>query len=143
MAILRPPKVLLVFQILIRCYQEIETFGFGGPNQIPVAQCVPSLFEGRDDRVPVQPISQRGGRALIEKDSQATARLRFACSRTASTCSFVTPGNQTTNSSTRAPPSKFSKRADTGSRVPRKTQAPLIFSGERSTTGHDDQSITA
>jgi hypothetical protein len=48
MAILRPPKVLLVFQILIRCYQEIETFGFGGPNQIPVAQCVPAnLAEGR------------------------------------------------------------------------------------------------
>ena len=41
---------------------------------------------------------------------------------------------------TEAPPSMFSKRAATGTRVERKTQEPLTFSGSRSTAGHEDQS---
>jgi hypothetical protein len=42
--------------------------------------------------------------------------------------------------STQAPSPRFSKRALTGTRVPLKTQAPLIFPGSRSTAGHCDQS---
>jgi hypothetical protein len=34
----------------------------------------------------------------------------------------VTPGNQERKSSTEAPPSRFSKRATTGTRVPRETE---------------------
>src|SRR5687768_3956086 len=61
-------------------------------------------------------------------------------SRTASTCSRVTPGNHERKSSTEAPPSRFSKSATTGTRVERKTHEPLTLSGSRSTAGHEDQS---
>jgi hypothetical protein len=40
----------------------------------------------------------------------------------------------------RAPLSRFSNSALTGTRVPRNTQAPLTRSGSRSTTGQQDQS---
>ena len=39
-----------------------------------------------------------------------------------------------------SPPSRFSKRALTGTRVPRNSQAPLTLSGSRSTTEQLDQS---
>lgn len=39
-----------------------------------------------------------------------------------------------------APVSRFSKSARTGTRVPRKTQAPLTVSGERSTSRQSAQS---
>src|SRR5437016_585495 len=39
-----------------------------------------------------------------------------------------------------APCSKFSKTVEMGNLVPRKTHAPLIFSGSLSTPGHCDQS---
>src|ERR1035437_10786079 len=67
---------------------------------------------------------------------QVTARLRSACSSTASTCSRVTPGNQVRNSFTVAPSSRFSNRARTGTRVALNTQAPLTFPGTRSTAAH-------
>src|SRR5712671_4754357 len=38
---------------------------------------------------------------------------------------------------------RFSKIAETGTRVPRKTQAPLTFPGMLSTAGHCDQSRLA
>src|SRR5436190_16967557 len=64
----------------------------------------------------------------------------MAYSRTASACSLVTPGNHARKSETVAPPSRFSKRATTGTRVPLKTHEPLTLSGSRSTAGHEDQS---
>ena len=67
--------------------------------------------------------------------------LRAACSSTARTCSMVTPGNHSTNCDASAPSSRFSKRAATGTRVPRNTQAPLTRSGSRSTAGQVGQSI--
>src|ERR1035441_7314185 len=42
-------------------------------------------------------------------------------------------------SSILAPPSRFSKMADTGIRVPFKTHAPLTLPGTLSTAGHSDQ----
>ena len=68
--------------------------------------------------------------------AQATARLRSACSSTASTCSRVTPGNQVRNSFTVAPSSKFSNKVRTGTRVALNTQAPLTFPGTYSTAAH-------
>src|SRR5438067_2061056 len=60
-------------------------------------------------------------------------------SRTASTCDRSTPGNQARNSSMEAPSLRFSKRAATGTRVPRKTHAPLARSGCRSTASQFSQ----
>src|SRR5262249_25597174 len=57
-----------------------------------------------------------------------------AKARTAETCSVDTPGNHSRNSSTVAPDSRFSNSAFTGTRVPRKTQAPLNTFWELSTS---------
>ncbi len=76
--------------------------------------------------------------------TQAGAReLRFAWSSTARTCSSVTPGNHSTNCDAKAPSSRFSNSAATGTRVPRNTHAPLTRSGSRSTAAQVDQSIIA
>jgi hypothetical protein len=58
-----------------------------------------------------------------------TARDDSANLRTAKACSRVTPGNHSRNWSTVAPPSRFSKSACTGTRVPLNTQAPLTLPG--------------
>src|SRR3989442_11682704 len=62
-----------------------------------------------------------------------TARDDSANLRTVNACSRVTPGNDSRNWSTVAPPSRFSKSACTGTRVPLNTQAPLTLPGTRST----------
>src|SRR5438876_6205710 len=69
-----------------------------------------------------------------------TARDDSANLRTVKACSRVTPGNHSRNWSTVAPPSRFSKSACTGTRVPLNTQAPLTLPGTRSTAAHFDQS---
>ena len=84
-----------------------------------------------------QRVAQRRRNTLVEQDFQT---LWLACLSTTSTCALVTPGNHSMKSPIDAPLSRFSKRADTGILVPRKTHAPFIISGERSTAGHDDQS---
>src|SRR3989304_4020343 len=67
-------------------------------------------------------------------------RLCLAYSKTPSTCLRSTPGNHWRKSSMLAPSSRFSNNAWTGTLEPRKTHEPLTFSGERSTSGHCDQS---
>ncbi len=51
--------------------------------------------------------------------------LRAACSRTARAYARLPTGNHSTNWLINAPSSRFSKSAATGTRVPRKSQAPL------------------
>ena len=48
----------------------------------------------------------------------------------------VTPRNHSRKSSSRAPSSRFSNRALTGTRVSLRTHAPLTFPGVRSTAAH-------
>src|SRR2546422_11278407 len=69
-----------------------------------------------------------------------TARDDSANLRPVKACSRVTPGNHSGNWSTVAPPSRFSKSACTGTRVPLNTQAPLTLPGTRSTAAHFVQS---
>src|SRR6266478_330985 len=69
-----------------------------------------------------------------------TARDDSANLRTVKACSRVTPRNHLGNWSTVAPPSRFSKSACTGTRVPLNTQAPLTLPGTRSTAAHFVQS---
>ena len=71
---------------------------------------------------------------------QTSVKLCAACSRTASTCRRVTPGNHWRNCSTVAPSSRFSNRALTGTLVPLKVHAPLSLSEARSTPSHRAQS---
>ena len=70
-----------------------------------------------------------------------TRRASASCSSTARTCQAATPGNQSRNWPTVAPLSRFSNRADTGTRVPANVQAPLSLPGRRSTAGHRAQSV--
>ena len=103
----------------------------------------PTLLEDGNHRVMCEVGKQRNRRALVKQHLHHTApdwRLCCACSSTASTCSRVTPGNQRKKSSMHAPSSRFSKSAFTGTRDPRKTQAPLTFPGTRSTDEQLDQS---
>src|SRR5216117_1956623 len=69
-----------------------------------------------------------------------TARDDSANLRTVKACSRVTPGNHSRNWSTVAPPSRFSKSACTGTRVPLNTKALLTLPGTRSTAAHFVQS---
>src|SRR5437867_4249077 len=69
-----------------------------------------------------------------------TARDDSANLRTVKACSRVTSGNHSRNWSTVAPPSRFSKSACTGTRVPLNTHAPLTLPGTRSTAAHFVQS---
>ena len=71
---------------------------------------------------------------------QTSVKLWAACSRTASTCRRVTPGNHSRNCATVAPSSRFANKAFTGTLVPLKVQAPLSLSGARSTPSHRAQS---
>src|SRR5205809_1299018 len=69
-----------------------------------------------------------------------TAREDSANLRTVKAWSRVTPGNHSRNWFTVAPPSRFSKSACTGTRVPLNTKAPLTLPGTRSTAVHIVQS---
>jgi hypothetical protein len=62
-------------------------------------------------------------------------------SRTAAAFQPSTPGNHSRNCSMVAPSLRFSKRVDTGTRVPRNTQAPPSLSGCRSTAALLSQSV--
>src|SRR5438445_5555788 len=61
-------------------------------------------------------------------------RIRAHCntpnSRTATTCSRVTVGKPSKNSSIVSPASRYSKRVCTGTRVPQKTGVPPMTLGE-------------
>ncbi len=123
-------QILLIAQVLICRDQNAESRLLGSGEQIPVCQFGPShLGSGiHRPRMKVTPQWNRG--PLVEQDLHAAAtgsRLAAAKSRTASTWSLVTPGNHSTNSSTVAPSSRFSKSALTGTRVPRNSHAPLTF----------------
>ena len=138
-------QVLLILEILIGRYQNLESLLLGSAQQIAVLLRAPSFLKDSEDRVMREVSAQRNRRALIKENPHGSQRasgwrLRWACSSTASTCPRVTPGNQARNSSMRAPLSRFSNRAVTGTRVPRNTQAPLTLPVARSTTEQDDQS---
>ena len=62
-------------------------------------------------------------------------------SRTAAAFQPSTPGNHSRNCSIVAPSLRFSKRVDTGTRLPRNIQAPQSLSGCRSTAALLSQSV--
>ncbi len=132
-------KVLLILQVGVRGKEYFKAFQFRLANEVPVSERAPTPLESCLDLMVRQRLSQRDRGSLVEQYPHATARLRVVCSNTASTCSRLTPGNHSRNWSTVAPDSRFSNRAATGTRVPRKTQLPLTLSGERSTARQLDQ----
>jgi len=121
-------KLLLVADTFVGGDHRIET-GFFLPDvqlgSIEVAQaCYGQAVSARETR----------------HAANGSPKLRDACSNTFFTSSRDTSGNHSRNSSIVAPPSIFENRAETGTRVPRNTQAPLTLSAWRSTAGQDVQS---
>jgi len=146
----QPPanQILLRPQVLVRRDQQVKPC-LGRSKKVSIGQAGPAQLECRRYRVTGERVPHRGWGALVENDShagldperiQATAKLRSACSSTASTCSRLTPGNQARKSFSVAPSSRFSKSARTGTRVFLNTQAPLTLPGTRSTAVHCVQS---
>jgi hypothetical protein len=143
-------EVLLITDAAIGGDEQIEQ-RFCQSQQITVIKVRPAHFEGSGDFVFTQEQPHRTRRAVVQEDLHAetasfgertAARVSWARkSRNPTTCSRLTPSNQSTNSSTVAPLLRFDKSASTGTRVPRNTQAPLSFPGRLSTIGHFDRSI--
>lgn len=126
-----------------RWRQWRKNLRFSGVQQRAILQGAPAKLESGDNLVAAEKAAQRHGCALIKKNlhgrrPQVSTRLRWACSRTASTCSRATPGNHSRKFSAVAPLSRFSNSACTGTRVPLKSQTPLTFPGIRSTAEHYD-----
>jgi hypothetical protein len=138
-----PGKILLVLEIRVRGDQDLVPFAFSRIEQPAIAQFRPSFFVRVETLCRVSNFLRGSGTPWSNSTRiyAGAKALRAACSRTARTCSSVTPGNHSTNCDAEAPSSRFSKSAATGIRVPRNTQAPLTRSGFRSTSVQDDQSI--
>src|SRR6266545_1602903 len=130
-------EVLLIPDILITREQQIESRLLSGVEQGAVFQSLPSQFIRSHHFVSSQEPSEWGRGVGIEKDLHATAagcsRELLAKARTSCTCSGLTDGNHSRNSSTVEPWSRFSNSAATGSRVPRKHHFPPSFPRFRST----------
>jgi hypothetical protein len=145
-------EVLLITDAAVCSDEQIEQ-RLCQSQQIPVVKVCPAHFKRRRDFMLAQELPHGTWSAVVQEDlhaDTASAGERTpACvsrarkSRNPRTCSRLTPSNQSTNSSTVAPLLRFNKRASTGTRVPRKTQAPLSFPARLSTSGHFDRSIIA
>ena len=121
-------KILLMKQLLVRGDEQVVVALFASVEQVPVAKVGPKHLEGRVHRVLDQMTPQGSRGAWVEQDPQeSTASPKHSTSwaRTASTFRPSTPGNYSRNWATVAPSLRFSNKADTGTRVPRHTQAPL------------------
>ena len=131
-------------KILIRRHQELVSIRLRTVEQRTVAKVRPTPLESGIHRVSRKMPAEGRRHALVEQDSQATEsfKSRVSWSSTCSTCERSTPGNHSRNCSMVAPSLRFSKSAATGTRVPQNTQAPLTFSGSRSTAEQDFQVVT-
>ena len=121
-------KILLMTQLLVRGDEQVVVALFGSVEQVPVAKVGPTHLEGRVHRVLDQMTPQGSRDALVEQDPQESitfAKDSTSWVRTASTFRPSTPVNHSRNWATVAPSLGFSNKADTGTRVPRHTQAPL------------------
>ena len=116
---LPPGAVLLVTQVLVGGDKHIE-LPF---RHSPLVTC---------HRSPVS-WPPRQATTSANEDSVNLSTVR--------TCSRFTPGNHSRNCSTVAPPSRFSNKARTGTRVFLNNHAPLTLPGTRSTAGQCVQSI--
>jgi len=86
-------QVLLILQILIRREQQIVTTLLDSSDELTILQRAPAKLVCCGDLMIDQSALQRNWDTLIKDDLQA-ATLLAAYSKTASTCSRVTPGNQ-------------------------------------------------
>lgn len=135
-------QILLIAEALIRSDQELVSIVFGSIQEGAIPQLRPSTFEGRFHNVLRQMTPQRYRSSLIEQDlheATVSANAWSSWSRTVSTFHRSTPGNHSRNWSIDAPALRFSKRAETGTRVSLNTHAPLTRSGSRSTAGQASQ----
>ena len=139
-----PGQILLRKEVAVGRDEEIE-LAFSRRKELTVTQRRPAELVRRCNLVAGKNRSEWGRGPLIEEDPHVgrdwtSVKLFAACSSTDSTCWRVTPGNHRRNSSTVAPPSRFSNNALTGTLVPLKLHVPLSLSGFSSTASHLAQS---
>jgi hypothetical protein len=138
-------KILVIPNLLIAGKEQVEPRLLGRVKQRAVLQpLLPQLIRPHY-LMSLQKTGEWGRGIGIEQDLHATAaghsREFFAKARTACTCSRLTDGNHSQNSSTVDPWSRCSNSAATGRRVPLKHHAPPSFPGFRSTVLQRLQSI--
>lgn len=123
-------EILLITKVLIRGNHHLIILLRRG-NQVAIAEPVPLPLASGGDFMAGPPSPQSPRNAMIEEYLHAASEklVRRAYSRTATTCSRVTPSNASRYSSRLTPPSRFSNKLLTGSRVPAKHSAPLMRSG--------------
>ena len=134
---------MLVGELLVGGDEQLVAVLLCPVQQFAIAEGGPSHLESSVYGVFIEKKPERDGRALVKQDLQRLAASASDCiskASTATTSARSTPGNQSRNCWTVAPSLRFSKRAETGTRVPANTHAPLAFSGSRSTAGHVVQS---
>lgn len=132
-----------MLQVLVRRDTCFEATALCPREELAILERRPAhRRRGRDLMFVEMPLDRRSRTSIEQQFHYGAFALCAACSRTALTCESATPGNHSTKSVTCAPSSRFRKRAETGTRLPRNTQAPLTRAGSRSTSEHEDQSIT-
>jgi hypothetical protein len=123
--------VLLKRQIAIDSDENVVTI-LGKSEKVTVRLPRPTSLRNRADLVTEEFPREAPVYALVEQDphvAEATTRA-FASSRKAMTCSRFTVGNPSRKASIDSPPSRYSMRVCTGTRVPANTGVPPKISGE-------------
>jgi len=64
-----PPvrQVLLIFEILVGCDDNVKAIGFGCGDEVAIFECLPAAFVSSNDRMIGQEFSKRNRRSLIEQ----------------------------------------------------------------------------
>ena len=137
-------KILLMANAPIRSDKQLEGVILCHPEQVSIVQVGPAHPISCRHVVARQKVLNLPRSAVVEKDLQETAGALLSRARNFKTVeiwSRLTPSNWSKNSSTLRPRSRAESSDSTGTRVPRKTQAPANLPGRVSTAGQFDQSI--
>src|SRR4029077_1056033 len=123
-------NVLLVRQIPIHRHEHVKSFGSQG-KQFAILNGGPSHLPGGSHVVTDKGAGKTPIDALVQQNSHEadSTSFSFASSRKAITCSRVTEGKPSRNSSIESPASRYSMSVRTGPRVPQNTAVPLMPSG--------------
>ena len=72
-------EILLILQILVRCYEDLEAESLCSSDEFTVLKLRPSLFVRCGDLMAYQRLAQRGRGALIEQDLHSGCFEGTAC----------------------------------------------------------------
>src|SRR5215208_7521870 len=129
-------EVLLMGNVLVAGDEHVEGL-LGQAEQRSVLHAGPTRPKHRPNVELRQWRAEFVGKILVQQDAPhatRSSRAFVACSMNAFACSRRTEGKSSRNSSTVDPPTRWSMRICTGTRVPTKTGVPPMISGSLWTT---------